>query len=99
MVSYYGMSEKLGNLSFYDAEGYGFNKPYSEKTAELIDKEVKAIVDEVTQTTTKLIKANWDKLEQIAQLLIDKEVIMSEDIEAVLGPKAGVHGEERLKNE
>lgn len=99
MVSYYGMSEKLGNLSFYDAEGYGFNKPYSEKTAELIDKEVKAIVDGVTQTTTKLIKANWDKLEQIAQLLIDKEVIMSEDIEAVLGPKAGVHGEERLKNE
>jgi len=99
MVTYYGMSEKIGNISYYDAEGYGFNKPYSEKTAELIDNEVKAIVDEVTQATTKLIKDNWDKLEQLAQLLIEKEVIMSEDIEAVLGPKAGVHGEERLKNE
>lgn len=99
MVTYYGMSSKIGNLSFYDSEGYGFNKPYSEKTAEIIDAEAKSIIDDVTAKTKALLKENWDKLEQLAAILIDKEVIMSEDIEAILGPKAGVHGEERLKDE
>ncbi len=100
MVTYYGMSEKIGNISFYDSSGnggYDLTKPYSEKTAQTIDAEAKAIVDEVTARTTKILKTNWDKLQTLAQMLIDKEVITSDDIEKLLGPKAGTHGEERLK--
>lgn len=99
MVSYYGMSEKVGNLSFYDstgARGYEFTKPYSEKTAELIDQEVRELVDKITADTEKLLRDHWNQLETLAQQLIEKEVIFAEDIEAVLGPKAGKHGEERL---
>jgi len=97
MVTYYGMSPKLGNISFYNtSEGYEFTKPYSEKTAELIDSEVKVIIDEVTSRTSKLLKDNWDGLVKLAAILIEKEVIMSEDIAAIFGPKAGVHGEDRL---
>ena len=97
MVAYYGMSEKLGNISFYDAQGgYEFTKPYSEKTAELIDKEVKDLTDMVTERTRNLLKENWDGVVKLAELLIEKEVIMSSDIEAIFGPKAGKHGEERL---
>ncbi len=101
MVTYFGMSEKVGNLSYYDAEGsgYGFTKPYGEKTAELIDSEAKALIGEVTNRTRKLLKDNWDALDKLARMLIDKEVIMSDDIEAILGPKAGEHGEDRLKKE
>ena len=100
MVSYYGMSKKIGNISFYDPQGgYEFTKPYSEKTAELIDAEVKAIVDEVTAKTRKILTDNWDGLTKLAELLIEKEVIMAEDIEELFGPKAGKHGEERLKKE
>lgn len=101
MVTYFGMSEKVGNLSYYDAEGagYGFTKPYGEKTAELIDSEAKALIEEVTNRTRKLLKDNWEALDKLASLLIEKEVIMSDDIEALLGPKAGMHGEDRLKKE
>ena len=99
MVTYYGMSEKIGNISYYNAtDGYDLTKPYSEKTAELIDSEAKAIIDEVTSRTKALLEANWEGLEKLAQMLIEKEVIMAEDIEAVFGPKAGKHGEERLND-
>ncbi len=98
MVTYYGMSKKVGNISFYDPQGgYEFTKPYSEKTAELIDAEVKAIVDEVTAKTRKILTDNWDGLTKLAGQLIEKEVIMADDIEAIFGPKAGKHGEARLK--
>lgn len=99
MVSYFGMSEKVGNLSYYDstgARGYELTKPYSEKTAELIDSEARRIVDEVTARTEALLRENWASLEKLAEKLIEEEVIFAEDIEAVLGPKAGTHGEERL---
>ena len=100
MVSYFGMSEKVGNISFYDPQGgYEFTKPYSEKTAELIDSEVKALVDEVTAKTRKILTDNWAGLTQLAEQLIDKEVIMADDIEKIFGPKAGKHGEERLRKE
>ena len=100
MVTYYGMSDKVGNLSFYDStggSGFELTKPYSEKTAELIDSEARRIVDEVTARTRKILTENWNGLEKLAQMLIEKEVIMSDDIEAVFGPKAGKHGEARLK--
>jgi len=99
MVTYYGMSEKVGNLSFYDStgsNGYELVKPYSEKTAQLIDSEAKAIIDDVTVRTKKLLEENWEGLEKLAAELIDKEVIMSDDIEALFGSKAGKHGAERL---
>ena len=100
MVTYYGMSEKVGNLSFYNmSDGYDLTKPYSEKTAELIDAEVKSLVDHVTERTRKLLLENWEGLDKLAQQLISKEVIMAEDIEAIFGPKAGKHGEERLASE
>ena len=100
MVAYYGMSEKVGNLSFYNmSDGYDLTKPYSEKTAELIDSEVKELVGKVTERTRRLLLENWDGLDQLARQLIAKEVIMAEDIEAIFGPKAGKHGEERLAKE
>ncbi len=101
MVTYYGMSPKIGNLSFYDSTGGGYEltKPYSEKTAQLIDAEVKAIVDEVTTRTRKILTDNWEGLTKLAELLIEKEVIMADDIESIFGPKAGKHGEERLKKD
>ena len=100
MVTYYGMSKKIGNVSFYNAsDGYDLTKPYSEKTAELIDSEAKAIIDEVTEKARKILQENWDGVEKVAALLIEKEVVMSDDIEAIFGPKAGKHGEDRLKTE
>ena len=101
MVAYFGMSPKVGNLSFYDStggSGYELTKPYSEKTAELIDAEARKLVDEVTERTRKILTENWEGLDKLARLLIEKEVIMSDDIEAIFGPKAGKHGEERLKD-
>ena len=101
MVTYYGMSDKVGNLSFYDPAGAGYEltKPYSEKTAELIDAEAKALIDEVTARTRRILTDHWDGLTKLAEMLIDKEVIMADDIEAIFGPKAGKHGEERLRKE
>ena len=90
MVQYYGMSSKVGTPSFYDstgARGYELVKPYSEKTAELMDQEVRNLVDEVHARTEKIIKDNYDAFEKVAKLLLDKEVIMQDDLEAILGPK------------
>ena len=90
MVQYYGMSSKVGALSFYDstgARGYELVKPYSEKTAELMDQEVRNLVDEVHARTEKIIKDNYEAFEKVAKQLLDKEVIMQDDLEAILGPK------------
>jgi len=90
MVQFYGMSGKVGQLSFYDstgARGYEMTKPYSEKTAELMDSEVKAIVEEVHSRTMKILTDNRAAFEKIANLLLEKEVIFADDIEAILGPK------------
>ena len=90
MVQYLGMSEKVGTLSFYDssgAKGYNLVKPYSEKTAELMDQEVKAIVDGVHQRTRKIIDDHKDEFMKLGALLLEKEVIFAEDIERILGPK------------
>ena len=97
MVQYYGMSEKVGNLSFYDstgARGYNLTKPYSEKTAELMDQEVKSIVQEVHDRTQRLIEEHKDGFMQMGALLLEKEVIFAEDIERILGPKVKPEGEE-----
>lgn len=92
MVSYFGMSAKVGNMSFYDSSGqneYGFTKPYSEKTAELIDSEAKRIVDESFAKAKEVLKANMTGLEKLAELLLEKEVIFGEDLERIFGKRKG----------
>ncbi|MCK4663557.1 MAG: ATP-dependent zinc metalloprotease FtsH [Bacteroidales bacterium] len=90
MVTYFGMSDKIGNLSFYDSSGqseYSFNKPYSEKTAELIDKEVKSIIDIAYKRAKEVLLKNKEKHKQLAELLLEKEVIFSEDLEKIFGKR------------
>lgn len=90
MVAYYGMSPKVGNISYYDSTGQRdmFTKPFSEETARLIDEEVRRIVDEVVELTRKIINDERENIERIADVLLEKETIFSEDIEAVLGKSA-----------
>ncbi len=89
MVQYYGMSDKVGQLSYYNSgsTAFDFSKPYSEKTAELIDEEIRQIVEEAHTMTTNLINSHKDEFIKLAELLLEKEVILAEDIEAILGPK------------
>ena len=92
MVTYYGMREKIGTLSFYDStgsRGYDLTKPYSEKTAELIDKEVKELVDMIHDRTEKILRENFDGFSKLAELLLEKEVIFADDLERIFGPRAG----------
>ncbi|MBO4624797.1 MAG: ATP-dependent zinc metalloprotease FtsH [Bacteroidales bacterium] len=102
MVQYLGMSEKVGTLSFYDstgAKGYNLVKPYSEKTAELMDQEVKDIVEGVHRRTRKLIDDHKDEFMQLGALLLEKEVIFAEDIEKILGPKVKPAAEDQFQSE
>ena len=90
MVAYYGMSDKLKDVSFYDSTGryeYGFTKPYSENTAEVIDKETAAIIAEQMKRAKQILTDNEAGHHAMAQLLIEKEVITSEDVERILGPR------------
>ena len=102
MVTYYGMSEKVGTLSFYDStgsRGYDLTKPYSEKTAELIDKEVKELVQMIHDRTEGILKSNFEGFSQLAELLLEKEVIFADDLERIFGPRAGAApGEEIPKD-
>ena len=98
MVTYYGMSEKIGHLSFYDstgARGYDLTKPYSEKTAELIDKEVKELIEVIHDRTKKILNDNFEGFSALASLLLEKEVIFAEDLERIFGPRAGAKVEEQ----
>ena len=93
MVAYYGMSDKLKNLSYYDSTGrydMGITKPYSEKTAEVIDAETSAIIAEQMARAKKILEENAEGHNKLAQMLIEKEVITSEDVEAVLGARPWV---------
>ena len=102
MVQYYGMSDKVGALSFYDssgARGYNLVKPYSEQTAEQMDAEVQALVKEVQSRTRALIDGHKDAFLQLGRLLLEKEVIFAEDIEQILGPKVKPAGDDRFETE
>ena len=90
MVAYYGMSDKLKNLSYYDSTGrydMGITKPYSEKTAEVIDSETSAIIAEQMARAKKILQENAEGHNKLAEMLIEKEVITSDDVEAILGPR------------
>ena len=102
MVTYYGMSDKVGHLSFYDstgARGYDLTKPYSEKTAELIDKEVKDLIKDIHERTRKILKDNNEGFLQLAALLLEKEVIFADDLERIFGPRAGASPGEEVKKD
>ena len=102
MVTYYGMSDKVGNLSFYDstgARGYELTKPYSEKTAELIDKEVKDLVQMIHDRTLKILTDNKEGFLALAAILLEKEVIFAEDLENIFGKRAGARKEEEEVSE
>lgn len=103
MVSYFGMSEKVGNISFYDSSGqsdFGFTKPYSEKTAELIDREVKDIIQQSYERAKDVLRSNMKGLAELAELLLEKEVIFSEDLKKIFGKRKAdrIREKEELKN-
>ena len=90
LVTYYGMSPEVGNISFYDSTGqseYGFAKPFSEKTAETIDREVRRMVEEAYAKAKELLTSHRDQLDQLATQLYEKEVLFREDLERIYGPR------------
>lgn len=90
MVTVYGLSDKVGNLTYYDSSGqneYGFTKPYSEKTAELIDKEISELIETQYQRAIKLLEENKDKLTELANVLLEKEVIFKDNLEKIFGKR------------
>jgi cell division protease FtsH len=90
MVSYFGMSDKVGNKSFYDSSGqadFNFSKPYSEKTAELIDEEVNSMIEQEYERAKRILRDNMEGLVKLADQLLEKEVIFSEDLEKIFGPR------------
>ncbi|WP_347838855.1 ATP-dependent zinc metalloprotease FtsH [uncultured Draconibacterium sp.] len=90
MVSIFGMSEKVGNVSYYDSTGqsdYSFTKPYSEKTAELIDEEVKILIDSQYERAKQVLKDHTEGHTKLANLLLQREVIFSEDLEEIFGKR------------
>ena len=90
MVTYFGMSDKLKNISYYDSTGqseFGFTKPYSEATAQLIDREVQRIIDEQYERAKQILLQYKEGHNEVAQILIDKEVLFAEDLEKVFGKR------------
>jgi cell division protease FtsH len=90
MIAYFGMSEKVGHVSFYDSSGQSdmaFTKPYSEKTAELIDAEAKGLIDEAYKRSKEILTKHMDGLNKLAEILLEKEVIFAEDLEAIFGKR------------
>ncbi|MAB65710.1 MAG: AAA family ATPase [Bacteroidetes bacterium] len=89
MVSVYGLNDKIGNVSFYDSKqsDYNFQKPYSESTAQIIDEEVKKIIDEAYQRTKKLLTGKKKELEILAKELLEKEILYQSDLEKLIGKR------------
>jgi len=99
MVAYFGLNEKIGNISYYDSSGqqeYQFQKPYSEKTAQLIDAEVSHLIESAYKRAVVLLEKNKDKLTKLAQVLMTKEVIFREDLEEIFGLRLWDEGKDHL---
>ncbi|MGX8713446.1 MAG: ATP-dependent zinc metalloprotease FtsH [bacterium] len=102
LVTYYGMSPEVGNISFYDSTGqsdFGITKPFSEKTAETIDKEVRRMVEEAYGKAKELLVSHREQLDQLASQLYDKEVLFREDLERIYGPRPWEMESEKMKEE
>jgi cell division protease FtsH len=90
MVTVYGLNDKVGNLTYYDSSGqseYNFSKPYSEKTAELIDKEISHLIETQYQRAIDLLETNKEKLTELANVLLAKEVIFKDNLEVIFGKR------------
>ena len=90
MVTVYGLNDKIGNITYYDSSGqseYSFTKPYSEETAQIIDKEISDIIEKQYQRAIKILADNKDKLVTLAELLLEKEVIFKKDLELIFGSR------------
>jgi len=90
MVTIYGLNDELGNITYYDSSGqgeYGFTKPYSEETAQKIDEEISKIIEEQYKRAISILKKNKDKLTQLADRLLEKEVIFKDDLEKIFGER------------
>ncbi len=100
MVTIYGLNEKLGNITYYDSSGqneYNFNKPYSEDTAIVIDKEISSLIEGQYQRAIKLLEENKDKLLKLADILIEKEVIFKDDLETIFGKRLFSNSEDLIE--
>ena len=90
MVTIYGLNDEIGNLTYYDSSGqneYGFSKPYSEQTAQTIDKEISKLIEEQYKRAVELLSNNKDKLTELAERLLEKEVIFKDDLEKIFGKR------------
>ena len=90
MVTIYGLNDKIGNVTYYDSSGqseYSFSKPYSEETAKTIDKEISLLIESQYQRAINILEENKDKLNQLADILIEKEVIFKDDLETIFGKR------------
>jgi cell division protease FtsH len=88
MVTIYGMNEKVGHVSFHDPQGeYGYQRPYSEKTAELIDQEVRALIQKAYDVTKNLLSEKRAEVEKVAKALLEKEILFKADLEVLIGPR------------
>ncbi|MEY2869515.1 MAG: hypothetical protein RIR01_2012, partial [Bacteroidota bacterium] len=90
MVTVYGLNEKIGNVTYYDSTGqseYSFSKPYSDETAQIIDKEISLLIESQYQRAIQILEENKDKLHELADILIEKEVIFKDDLEAIFGKR------------
>lgn len=90
MVTIYGLNDRLGNVTYYDSSGqneYGFSKPYSEETARIIDEEISALIEQQYQRAIAILEENKDKLNKLADILIEKEVIFKDDLEEIFGKR------------
>ncbi len=90
MVTIYGLNDKLGNITYYDSSGqseYNFSKPYSEETAKIIDKEISDLIESQYDRAIQILNENKEKLNQLADILIEKEVIFKDDLEAIFGQR------------
>ncbi len=98
MIAYAGMSDKLPNLCYYNNEEYSFSKPYSDRTAELIDEEVKRMINEQYDRAKRMLSEHKEGHNQLAQLLMDKEVIFAEDVERIFGKRPWASRSEEIMN-
>jgi cell division protease FtsH len=90
MIVYFGLNDKIGNISYYDSTGqseFSFQKPYSEQTAQIIDQEVSTLVEKAYNRAVEIITLNKEKVETLAKLLLEKEVIFREDLETIFGER------------
>ncbi|GIV43207.1 MAG: hypothetical protein KatS3mg035_0330 [Bacteroidia bacterium] len=88
MVSYFGMNDKVGNVSFYDANSdMSLTKPYSDQTAKLIDDEVRKLIDFAYNRVKNLLIEKREQLEKIAKALLEREVLLQSDVENLIGPR------------